>query len=244
MFFPPSENSAYISSMESLKTVQSRIAQAAIRAGRDPKEIRLVAVSKGQPVGKIRTLAVEGHLDFGENYAQELLDKAAQLATEPDAKKISWHFLGHLQKNKAGKVLGLIRWLHSLDSYPLALAIEKRAQEPLKCLLEIRLSPEESKSGLEPSAALELIPQLKPLKKIELKGLMTMAPFTQNPEEARPFFKKLFELLKEINRRYLYSSPLTELSMGMSHDFEIAVEEGATMVRIGEAIFGSREHYE
>lgn len=194
-----------------------------------PKNILLIAVSKGQPIAKIKEAILEGQNDFGENYAQELEEKAQVLAGE----KIEWHFLGHLQRNKLKKVLPYIEWLHSLDSYALAEAIHQRIAKPLKCLLEINLAKEETKTGLKPKEAMELIPKLIPLTNIDLKGLMTMAPATHFPE--------LFLLLKRINERYLYPRPLTELSMGMSGDFESAIEAGATMVRIGTAIFGERK---
>lgn len=214
---------------------------AARQTDRDPQSVRLIAVSKGQPIEKIREAAAKGQKDFGENYAQELAQKAAALKMESGEEKISWHFLGHLQKNKLGKVLGVIDWLHSLDSFSLAEAIEKRAAKKLNSLLEIKFCDEISKTGLPPEAALQLIPKLNAFEKIELKGLMTMAPLSAGPNEARLVFRKLFELFKTINQRYLYKKALTELSMGMSGDFETAIEEGATMVRIGEALFGKRE---
>ena len=204
--------------MKTLQQVQRKI----------PKSVRLIAVSKGQPVERIREVLAAGQRDFGENYVQELVEKGAALAGE----KMEWHFVGHLQKNKVGKVLGIISWLHSLDSLELAEVIQKRAVAPLKCLLEINLADEKSKTGLSKEEALALIPQLKAFDKIDLKGLMTISPVDH--------FKELFSLLKAINQRYLYPRPLTELSMGMSGDFETAIKEGARMVRIGSAIFGER----
>lgn len=197
---------------------------------------RLIAVSKGQSLEKIAAAYRAGQRDFGENYVQELLEKAGSLV----GRKIEWHFLGHLQRNKVGKVLEVIHWLHSLDSWELAKVIDAKAETPLKCLLEIKLSPEKSKSGLAPKEALALIPKLSELSKIELKGLMTIPPHSENREDSRPYFRQLALLLKEINDRSLYKEPLTELSMGMSGDYEVAVEEGATMVRLGTAIFGER----
>lgn len=214
--------------MNSLEQIKGQIQKAAKKVGRDPSGVKLVIVSKGQPIEKIREALETGQKDFGENYAQELEEKVSLLAQE----KITWHFLGHLQKNKLKKVLSLITWLHSLDSLSLAEAIQKRATQPLKCLLEINLAREEAKTGLEPAEALKLIPKLATLTNIDLKGLMTMS--------SSPYFKELFSLLKKINQGYLYPRPLTELSMGMSNDFEVAIEEGATMVRIGTAIFGER----
>ncbi|MDO8494258.1 MAG: YggS family pyridoxal phosphate-dependent enzyme [Deltaproteobacteria bacterium] len=201
-----------------------------------PPHVRLIAVSKGQSVEKIKTVFATGVKDFGENYAQEFLQKEAELA----GYGISWHFLGHLQKNKVGKIIDKIEWLHSLDSFELAETIQKKAQRPVKCLLEIKLSEEETKTGCSPEEALQLIPKLKELSKIDLRGLMTVPPFEEDPEKSRPFFKQLSSLLKTINDRYLYKQKLTELSIGMSHDFEVAIQEGATMVRVGTAIFGPR----
>lgn len=201
--------------------------------------VRLVAVSKGQSIEKIIEAAGLGQKDFGESYAQELLEKQAVLKNLG----IQWHFLGHLQKNKVNKVLGAIDWLHSLDSLSLAQAIQQRATQPLRCLLQVQMVPGTFlKTGLSPETALDLIPKLRELSNIELRGLMTMPPWDPDPEKSRPFYRKLFTLLKQINDRYLYQKPLAELSMGMSHDFAVAIEEGATMVRIGTAIFGPRTH--
>ncbi|MBI4124776.1 MAG: YggS family pyridoxal phosphate-dependent enzyme [Deltaproteobacteria bacterium] len=224
--------------MKTLSSIQQKITAAAKRAGRDPQSVTLVAVSKGQPVDKIRAAYTAGLRAFGENYARELLEKQFALNTLD----IEWHFLGHLQKNKVNKILPVISWLHSLDSLELAEAIQQRAEKPLACLLEINLAGEKTKTGLSPEAALDLIPKLKELANIDLRGLMTIPPQDPNPEKSRPYFRKLFLLLKTINDRYLYPKPLTELSMGMSHDFEAAIEEGATIVRIGTAIFGPRTH--
>lgn len=208
--------------MKALIQIKNRIEKIA----KNP--VRLVAISKGQSIEKLKAAIAAGQTEFGENYAQELLTKQIELRKA----KIVWHFVGHLQKNKVKKVLGIISWLHSLDSFALAEQIQKNALEPLKCLLEINLAKEETKTGLTPKETLELIPKLIPLTKIDLKGLMTMAP--------SPCFKELVLLLQEINERRLYKNPLTELSMGMSNDFEAAIAAGATMVRIGTALFGKR----
>lgn len=226
--------------MIDLDHVRQKMAAAARRCGRDPERLRLIAVSKGQPIEKMRAAFAQGQKDFGENYAQELLEKTAAFQTEREGGKFLWHFLGHLQKNKLPKILEGIDWLHSLDSFSLAQAIEKRSGKKLNALLEIKFSEEISKTGLPPDAALQLLPKLNAFEKLEVKGLMMMAPQGAGPEEARPAFQKLFQLLQTINEKGLYKNPLTELSMGMSSDFEAAIEEGATMVRIGEALFGKR----
>lgn len=209
--------------MSALIQIKNRIEKIA------KNQVRLIAVSKGQAVDKIQAAIEAGQRDFGENYAQELAEKASLLTKE----NLTWHFLGHLQKNKVNKVLQFITWLHSLDSFELAEAIHKKASKPLNCLLEINCAKEETKTGLTPTEAFELIDKLIPLTNIDLRGLMTMSPSS--------YFKELSLLLKTINERYLYPRPLTELSMGMSGDFEVAIEEGATMVRIGTAIFGTKQ---
>lgn len=223
--------------MTSLQTIQKRIQAACHRANRNPHEIKLIAVSKGHPIEKIDPIYQAGQRAFGENYVQELLEKQVIL----HGKKIEWHFLGHLQKNKISKIIDRIDWLHSLDSLKLACSIHKKSEIPLKSLLEIKLAAESGKTGLSPQEAIDLFPKFMALQKIDIRGLMTIPPAGQNPNTARQYFKELFSLLKEINKRYAPEKPLTELSMGMSSDFEIAIEEGSTMVRIGEAIFGKRE---
>lgn len=224
--------------MNTLKIVRQKAEEAAKRARRDPQSIQLIAVSKGQPLEKIQEAIQAGQSDFGENYAQELLEKIAQLQKTAT---VRWHFLGHLQRNKVKKIVEPIEWLHALDSLSLAEQIQIKRTTPLKCLLEIKFSEEETKTGLSVKNALDLIPKLKNLDRIDLQGLMTIPPLNANPENSRPYFKKLFQLLQEINKRGLYLKMLTELSMGMSHDFEVAIEEGSTMVRVGTAIFGERK---
>lgn len=215
--------------MKTRGAILERIRQAALKSGRNPETICLIAVSKGQPASKIMEALRHGQIDFGENYVQEMLEKVEHLKNENPM----WHFIGHLQTNKVGKIIDDIEWLHSLDSLKLAEAIHKKRKTPLKCLLEINFENKKSKTGLSKEKALELIPQLNGLSNIDLRGLMTMAPHSH--------FRECMLLLQEINGRHLYRKPLTELSMGMSGDFEVAIEAGATMVRIGTAFFGMRE---
>lgn len=222
--------------MKELQILRSQIEKVAQQTGRDPKIIRLVAVSKGQPLEKMKEAYAQGQKAFGENYVQEWLAKKEKL----EELKIEWHFLGHLQRNKVGRVANQIDWLHSLDSWDLAKVLQEKLKKPLPTLLEIKLSADPNKTGLLPEEALGLMPKLKELSNIDLRGLMTIPNVEATPLHTRETFQKLFKLLKEINQRYLYPKALTELSMGMSHDFEIAIEEGATMIRIGEALFGPR----
>ncbi|MDP2600491.1 MAG: YggS family pyridoxal phosphate-dependent enzyme [Deltaproteobacteria bacterium] len=214
--------------MTHLEEIRRRIQIAAQKSGRNTGDILLIAVSKGQSPSKIMEALRHGQTDFGENYAQELLEKIAALKDE----KPTWHFIGHLQTNKVGKIIDGVEWLHSLDSLKLAETLHKKRKTPLKCLLEINLAEENNKTGLSKDAALELMPKLNDFSNIDLKGLMTLSPCSHFPE--------LVLLLREINERRLYPKPLTELSMGMSGDFEKAIKAGATMVRIGTGLFGRR----
>ncbi len=201
-----------------------------------PSHVALVAVSKGQPIEKIRAALQAGQTIFGENYVQELIEKATALS----AHNIEWHFLGHLQRNKIGKVLPHISFLHSLDSVALAAQLEARLQKPLPCCLEINIGQEPSKSGILPGDAMEIAQQLSPFTKIKLVGLMAIPPSGKNAEASRPYFQALRELRDQINAKKILSEPMRELSMGMSEDYQVAIQEGATIVRIGTAIFGER----
>ncbi len=223
-----------------LNKIQLRMTQAARRSKRSPSEIKLVAVAKKQPDEKILEVFHGGQRDFGENYAQELLSHFSLLTQEPS---IRWHFIGHLQRNKVRQILDKISLIHSLDSLDLAKEIDRRAgliSKTQPVLIEVNLGGEETKTGIHPSAINHLVEQLKPLPHLDLQGLMTIPPYRPEPEEARPFFKKLREIRNAINGQKLYKHPILELSMGMTHDFEVAIEEGATIVRIGTGIFGER----
>lgn len=206
------------------------------RSGRPLDSVRFIAVGKGKPPEALREAYLSGLRDFGENFAQELVAKAAGLQDLP----IVWHFLGHLQKNKINKIVPWITWLHSLDSWELALALEGHLNKPLGCLVEVKFGGEPRKSGVAENELFSLIEKLSGLKKVSVKGFMVIPPLGSDATASRPYFRKTYQLLKEINERKIYPERLTELSMGMSHDFEVAIEEGATMVRIGTAIFGER----
>jgi PLP dependent protein len=222
---------------ESLDRVRARIGAAAERAGRAPGDVTLVAVSKTFPVEVLKRVIAAGATDLGENRAQELKDKVAILG---DA--VRWHFVGPLQTNKVRVVVGAASLIHSLDRTTLAEAIARRAA-PIDLvqdvLIEVNVSGETAKHGIEPERAVGLARAADALDAVRVVGLMTMAPFSDDPETSRPFFRRLAQLRDEVTE---VVPDATGLSMGMSRDFEVAIEEGATMVRVGEAIFGSRTH--
>ncbi len=223
---------------ENLKTVQGRIAAAARRAGRDPSSITLVAVSKTVPAGPIREAVQAGAAVLGENRVQEARDKIGQLGGIA-----SWHLIGSLQKNKAKYAVKLFDLIHSVDSLELAQEIDRQAAKAGKVqdvLIEVNIAGEAAKAGVSAGTAVDLARDAAKLRHIRVRGLMTMPPYSENPGDSRPYFQRLRELAAVISRENIPGLALRELSMGMSGDFEVAVEEGATMVRVGTAIFGSR----
>jgi len=227
---------------ENLAAVRDRINTAARRAGRSPDEIALMAVSKTQPPERIREAYSAGQRLFGENRVQEFSGKVELLR---DLKDAEWHLIGHLQTNKAAKTAELFRAVDSVDSLRLAEKLDVAARalgKKLDVLIEINVGGEAAKSGLAPdSATLEQLLMAAPqLASLVFRGLMTVPPFTDDPEKARPYFKRLRELRDTIAARHLSAVVMDELSMGMSHDFEVAIEEGSTCVRVGTAIFGER----
>ena len=220
---------------QNLAEVRRRIAAAAHRAGRDPAAVRLVAVSKTMPLELIRQAVAAGQRLFGENYLQE-----AQPKIEALGQAASWHFIGHLQSKKAKAVVALCELIHGVDRLKLAQALDAAAAQMGKVqdiLMQVNLAEEATKSGVAPEAAPELLREISHLPHLRLMGLMTMPPFLA-PEAVRPYFRALRELRDRLTD--LSGQPLPELSMGMSGDFEVAIEEGATLVRVGTAIFGSR----
>jgi pyridoxal phosphate enzyme (YggS family) len=224
-----------------LLSVRERIARAARRAGRSADEIALVAISKTFPADAIRAAYEAGARHFGENRVQEFEAKRGTLA-ELDA---TWHFIGHLQSNKARRAVQLFSRVDSVDSLTPARKLDSAAAEQekiLPVLIEVHLGGEETKSGVEEADLLALAEGVTALKHVALRGLMAIPPYAENPEDARPHFKKLRELHQQISKRI--GKPLPVLSMGMSHDFEVAIEEGATEVRVGTAIFGERNYAE
>ncbi|HBA82491.1 MAG TPA: YggS family pyridoxal phosphate-dependent enzyme [Verrucomicrobia bacterium] len=221
---------------ERLEAVQARVKQACARCGRSPAEVRLVAVSKTMGPEQIREAAACGLTLFGENKVQEAYAKIPEC---PGC--LAWHMIGHLQRNKVAVAVELFDMIHSVDSLRLLEAVDRAAGEAGKTmpvLLEVNVSGERSKFGLTPDAAPELLAAANLLSHIQLAGLMTMPPFAEEPEKARPYFRRLRELRDQWNAEHRLA--LSELSMGMTHDFEVAIEEGSTMIRVGTALFGSR----
>ncbi|HEX9134559.1 MAG TPA: YggS family pyridoxal phosphate-dependent enzyme [Ktedonobacteraceae bacterium] len=219
--------------------VRASIAEAALRVGRAPEEITLVAVSKTMPVELVQMAYNLGVSDFGENRVQEALPKIA--AFHPQG--LRWHMIGHLQSNKASKVVSSFYCVHSVDSLHLAQMLNRYAGEhgrPLPVLLQVNVSGESSKEGMSRSVALELARQFVALPHIQVEGLMTIAPLVEDPEQVRPVFREL-RLLRDQLRAEQPSCSWKHLSMGMTGDYSVAIEEGATIVRIGRAIFGERE---
>ena len=213
---------------ERLASVRERIERAAAGAGRDPSGITLVAVTKVFPASAIREAHALGLRDFGENYVQEFESKFPEIA---DLEGARFHLIGHLQSNKAKKGAELFHTIQTVDSARLARRLDE-AGKPLDIMIEVKLSPEEAKAGAAPEALPELIAAIRSCANLRLTGLMTMPPWSDDPEPSRPYFRRLRQLAEEHG--------LTELSMGMSHDMEVAIAEGATHVRVGTALFGKR----
>lgn len=218
-----------------LNEVQGSIKESANRASRNQEDITLIAVTKKMPPETIQEVISLGVTHVGENKVQELVDKYDIIGDG-----VTWHMIGHLQRNKVKYIVDKVSYIHSLDSYELALEIEKRAgkiNKKMKCLLEVNISGEESKYGLQPREVIPLLEQLKELKYVQIVGLMTMAPYVEDPEETRQVFKGLQALAEEIKEMKIDNITMEHLSMGMSNDYEVAIEEGATMVRIGSKLF-------
>lgn len=240
-FVLPQERTAVIvenSIAQNLRTVRARIAQAAARAGRSPEEITLIAVSKTKPLTALLEAYDAGARIFGENRVQEICEKYPAMPEDTQ-----WHMIGHLQTNKVKQVIGKAALIHSLDNLRLAEAIQKEAQQRdmfCRVLLEINIAGEESKFGIPPQNALQFAADMAAYDRIRVCGLMTVAPFTENPEENRKYFRRMKQLAVDIRAKNIDNICMEILSMGMTGDYEVAVEEGATMVRVGTGIFGER----
>jgi|SRR5437899_6842379 len=227
---------AAVSLAENLASIQQRIRAACDRAGRDPASVTLLAVTKTHPPETVKAAVEAGQLLFGENKVQEA---KAKIPLCPG--KVRWHFIGHLQSNKVRDAVELFEMIQSVDSLALAQEINKRAEAAAKTmpvLLEVNVAGEASKFGYQPEPMLAELTGLNALPRIEVHGLMAIPPFTPVPEKARPYFQKLRELKERAEA--VLGAPLPHLSMGMSGDFEVAIEEGATIVRLGTALFGER----
>lgn len=225
---------------ENLSIVEQTVEESCKKAGRRREEVTLIAVSKTKPLSDLQEAYEAGARDFGENKVQELVDKIPALTSD-----IRWHMIGHLQRNKVKYIIGKVSMIHSVDSLRLAEEISKEAvrkDTEVDILIEVNAAGEESKYGVTPAETPELVRQIAALPGIHIKGLMTIAPFTENPEDNRPFFRKLKQLSVDIERKNIDNVSMAVLSMGMTGDYTVAIEEGATCVRVGTGIFGER-HY-
>lgn len=224
---------------DNIEQIRERIKKAALDRGRSPENVRLVAVTKTVSPEQIRKAAEAGLDCFGENYIQEADKKIKALADTG----VSWHFIGHLQSNKAKYAVRLFDLIHSVDSLKLAKELNRQASghgKIQKILIQVNLAGEQTKSGAGKQAAVELISDIARLENLSVQGLMTLPPFFDAPETVRPYFRQLADLRDEIAAKNIANVKMAELSMGMTGDFETAIEEGATLVRIGTAIFGER----
>lgn len=225
---------------ENLEGIHKRIEAAARRAGRNPEDIQLIAVSKTYPASDIEKAINYGCTDFGENKVQELVGKIEAIETP-----VNWHLIGHLQTNKVKYIVGKTKLIHSVDSLKLANEIEKQSAKHnvvTKILIEVNVGEEASKDGILVNEVMPLIAEISKLPHVKVEGLMTVAPFVEDAEENRTIFRKLYDLSVDIQKQKFDNISMNVLSMGMSNDFEVAVEEGATHVRIGTAIFGYRDY--
>ncbi len=225
---------------KNLKEVEEKIQKACLRSGRDRKEVTLIAVSKTKPVSMIEEVYNEGIRDFGENKPQELREKYDSMP-----KDINWHMIGHLQRNKIKYVVDRACMIHSVDSIRLAQAIEEEAAKKnriIPILLEVNIAKEESKFGFMEEEIYDAVEIISKLPHLKIEGLMTIAPFVENAEENRVHFKNLRKLSVDIKQKNIDNVNMCNLSMGMTGDYEIAIEEGATFVRVGTGIFGERNY--
>ena len=224
---------------ENIKILRKRIEQACKKCGRNSDEVQIIAVTKTFPVELIKEAIEAGQIDFGENYVQELQEKRKTLAE----KKINWHFIGHLQSNKVKYLSEYIYLIHSVDNLNLGKEISKRAERCNRIqdvLVEVHTTDEATKFGVQPENAVTLIKELSRLTHLRVCGLMTMGPFSDNSNDSRSSFRCIADLKKQIEAEGIINVQMRHLSMGMTHDFEVAIEEGATLIRIGTAIFGRR----
>ena len=225
---------------ENLVQVSENIKKICEKVGRKPEEVRLIAVSKTKPIEMLLEAYEYGCREFGENKVQELVDKYEQMP-----KDVKWHMIGHLQRNKVKYIVDKVVLIHSVDSLKLAEEISREAlkkQVEVSILIEINIAGEESKFGIKPDEAVDMVKAIALLPNIQIEGLMTIAPYVENPEENRQYFAQLKELSVDISLKNIDNVNMNVLSMGMSGDYMVAVEEGATCVRVGTGIFGERQY--
>ena len=225
---------------ENIEQVESNIAKACARAGRNRSEVTLIAVSKTKPIEDIQEAIACGMTEFGENKVQELTHKMVVIGTD-----VTWHLIGHLQTNKVKYIVDKPLLIHSVDSVKLAAELQKEAakkQTECKILLEVNVAEEESKFGFHYDEVLAAVQEIAAFPNVHIQGLMTIAPFVENPEDNREIFAKLHKLLLDIKTRNIDNVNMSVLSMGMTNDYMVAIEEGATMIRVGTGIFGERNY--
>ena len=225
---------------ENLEQVRKNIEEACRAVNRDPGEVTLISVSKTKPVSMLQEAYDAGSRDFGENKVQEIMDKYPQLPSD-----IRWHMIGHLQRNKVKYIVDKVALIHSVDSLRLAETIENEAAKhnvTVPILIEVNVAQEESKFGLKTEEVLSLVESVAALPHINIKGLMTIAPYVEDPEENRGIFRTLKKLSVDIAAKNINNVNMSVLSMGMTGDYQVAVQEGATMVRVGTGIFGERDY--
>ncbi|MCX6133346.1 MAG: YggS family pyridoxal phosphate-dependent enzyme [Ignavibacteriales bacterium] len=226
---------------ENAEIVRNRIREVCSRCGRKPEDVLLLAVSKTFGIDRISEAINAGLFDFGENYAQEFVEKCSQVNDE----RVRWHFIGHLQSNKVKYIADHVHLIHSLDNDRLAEELQKRAEKsgrPFDVLVEVHTTDEATKFGIPPRETLDLVKRIARFGHVRVQGLMTMGPFSDDPGDSRPSFQQLRELRDRIGREGIENVSMRHLSMGMTHDYEVAIEEGSTIVRIGTAIFGERTY--
>ena len=225
---------------ENLANVRKNIEDACKKVGRDVSEVTLITVSKTKPLSDLRIAYEEGSRDFGENKVQELVSKIDEMPSD-----VKWHLIGHLQRNKVKYIAGKVAMIHSVDSYRLAKEINVQAKKNscvIPILIEINIAGEDTKFGIKPEEAEELIREISELENVKVSGLMTIAPNVANPEENRAYFKAMKDLFVDISSKNIDNVEMKVLSMGMTNDYTVAVEEGATMIRVGTGIFGARDY--
>ena len=225
---------------DKLNLVKKNIEEACDTAGRSPQEVTLIAVSKTKPVEMLKEAYDAGARVFGENKVQEIVDKYDQMPSD-----VQWHMIGHLQRNKVKYIIDKVDLIHSVDSVRLAETIDKEAEKHgviANILIEVNVAKEESKFGLMPEEVPEFVEKIAGFPHIRVKGLMTIAPFVENPEDNRPVFAHLRKLSVDIAKKNIDNITMSILSMGMTNDYQVAIEEGATMVRVGTGIFGARDY--